>query len=390
MGVGERLRRFGVRCAGLYLFLYMLPWIPGARRAAWPLRALTLRLIHALVDPGYRPPLRTGSGDTLLDWVQVPVLLSVAVVGAALWTGIDRCRSRDRTFRRILWVAARDYLGLVMITYGVVKLVGLQFRDLGLTELVTSYGDSSPMALLWRFMGHSRAYTIATGVVEIAGGALLLSRKTVTLGALLTTAALANVVALNMTYDVPVKLFSTHLLVIALALLASDWRRLLAVLVTEGSAPPRLAASPFAGRRARLAALAAQGLVVGFIAWRCVDVARFRLPPRRRPALYGLYEVEAAERGPESWTRMVVEHPGQVTVWSGATQTRYRARFDGESLVLHGASGSSYRFRVERPAPDRLELHGHGTVVRLRARDPDDFLLERRGFHWVSEYPFYR
>jgi len=67
------------------------------------------------------------------------------------------------------------------------------------------------MGLLWTFMAASKGYQIFTGAAEVLGGILLLWKRTTTLGALTVFGVMANVMALNFFYDVPVKLLSTHL-----------------------------------------------------------------------------------------------------------------------------------------------------------------------------------
>src|SRR4029079_8818976 len=102
-------------------------------------------------------------------------------------------------------------------------------------RLLEPYGESSPMGLLWTFMGYSLPYngfTVAAGVVRVF---LLFLRRTTTLGALIVSAVMVNVVMLNFCYDVPVKLFSSHLLVMAGILTIPDLRRLAGVLVFNRS-----------------------------------------------------------------------------------------------------------------------------------------------------------
>jgi hypothetical protein len=106
------------------------------------------------------------------------------------------------------------------------KLVPLQFGSLRLAEMVQPIGEQSPMGLLWRFMAASPAYTMFTGFAEVLAASLLLFRRTAMLGAFLCAGVMANVVALNFCYDVPVKLFSSRLLLMSLFLLAPDVRRL--------------------------------------------------------------------------------------------------------------------------------------------------------------------
>ena len=49
---------------------------------------------------------------------------------------------------------------------------------------------------------------------------------------------------------------------------------------------------------------------------------------------------------------------------------------------------------VERPASDRLNLHGdmdkRKIHMQLKLRDRNTFSLLSRGFHWIQEYPFNR
>ena len=62
---------------------------------------------------------------------------------------------------------------------------------------------------------------------EVLGGVSLIFRRTATLGALISFAVLLNVMVLNYCYDVPVKLYSTNLVLMAAFLAAPDFRRLL-------------------------------------------------------------------------------------------------------------------------------------------------------------------
>ena len=93
------------------------------------------------------------------------------------------------------------------------------------------------MGVLWSFMGASLAYTIFAGATEVTGGLLLVFRRTASPGALVSFAVLANIVALNFCYDVPVKLYSVNLLLMAAFLAAPDATRLANALVLNRPAP---------------------------------------------------------------------------------------------------------------------------------------------------------
>jgi hypothetical protein len=99
-----------------------------------------------------------------------------------------------------------------MITYGVLKVIELQFSPPTPDRLIQTYGESSPMGLIWTLMGFSSLYCFFGGAGEVLGGLLLSLRRTTLLGALVCIGVLANVVMINLSFDVPVKLFSSHLL----------------------------------------------------------------------------------------------------------------------------------------------------------------------------------
>ena len=103
-----------------------------------------------------------------------------------------------------------------MLVYGAMKVWCDQFPPISDCQLEAKYGDSSPMGLLWRFMQFSQPYTSATGIVEFTCGLLLICRRTTLLGALCSGAAAFQVFLLNMCFDVPVKLMSGHLVLMAL------------------------------------------------------------------------------------------------------------------------------------------------------------------------------
>ena len=75
-------------------------------------------------------------------------------------------------------------------------------------------------------MGASTAYQMFAGLAEVLAGLLLLFRRTALLGALLCGGVLANVVLLNFCFDVPVKIYSSHLLLMAVCIIYPDTGRL--------------------------------------------------------------------------------------------------------------------------------------------------------------------
>ena len=167
---------------------------------------------HILLVP---PPPLVSDGDGLGQWIQFGGCATLAVVATLIWSVAVRRRKNYATLHAWLRVILRYALGIAMVTYGLFKVFHLQTLPPHLAKLVQPYGDSSPTSLLWILMGASAAYSAFTGATEMLGGVLLFNRRTTTLGALISLGALGHVVALNLSYDVSVKIWSINLLTLS-------------------------------------------------------------------------------------------------------------------------------------------------------------------------------
>ncbi len=140
---------------------------------------------------GIPEPAWSGSGDTAWNYVHIAVNATVATAGATVWTLV---RPQQRALAPTLALTLRAYLFKALSAYGLMKLFGTQFPTPSLIKLTTTYGESSPMGAAWAYMGASPGYATFTGVAELVGALLLLSRRTTTLGAFVLLGVMANVV----------------------------------------------------------------------------------------------------------------------------------------------------------------------------------------------------
>src|SRR5581483_9352814 len=337
----------------------------------------------------------TGSGDTTLDYIQTLCNVAVALAGMIVWTVLDRRRMEYRTLHAWLRVGVRYTLAVTMLSYGFAKVYPMQFPLPRLARLMEPYGEFSPMGALWWFMGSAPAYVIFAGSAEVLGGLLLFTRRTTTLGAMVCFGVLSNIVALNYMYDVPVKLYSTNLLLMAVFLLAPDLRRLARVLVMNRGVEAADQSLPsFANRKLRIAGVALQVVFIGYVLYNEVhggwEAYQQVLHPKR-PALYGLYQVES---GNTQWRNVAVDFPQAITVRNhDDTVTTLPSKYDeASSLVSLTIPGKGpVNVNYSRPDADHVLLKGlpEGDV-RLKKIDASKFLLLSRGFHWINEYPLNR
>lgn len=409
-----RAAAFGGRWGVAYVWLYILPFpldrlpVVDGRVAelAAPWHAL-VAAVGALLGVEAAPR-HSGSGDTTYHYVSALCLALLAAPIAAAWS--LRARERGVSGRLLdrtrAWASL--YLGATMLLYGWAKLIPSQFPAPGPDRLIVPYGDSSPMGLLWTMMGASAGYEVFTGAIEVAAGILLFFRRTALTGALLAAAALANIVALNFCFDVPVKLYSSHLLALALFVLAPDLPRVVGVLRNRPTAPRELDPYPLAGARRRVAAAGKLGL----LALACVRPAVLGLEHatsvgRLAPPgpLHGVYRVEKFSRGdgsgeiegPERWLRVGINQVGVGAIQTAdGTGRRYRLTIDAARSKLtwkQGAAGESYDLLYRTADDGALVLSGEfaGELIDVTLRrQPDEFPLTSRPFRWVQEAPLNR
>jgi hypothetical protein len=294
-----------------------------------------------------------------------------------------------------------------MINYGMAKVIPLQMPYPSLTRLLQPFGTFSPMGVLWTSIGASQAYEIFAGCAEVVGGLLLILPRTATLGALICLADMIQVFMLNMTYDVPVKLFAFHLVLLTCFLLAPDLPRLASVLFLNRATAPSPQAQLFLAVRANRVVLAAQvalGLwLVGMNAHTAWGYWSIFGGGRPHSPLYGIWEV----------SRMSIDEQPRPPLLTDAGRWR-RAIFDFPTLMAFQRMDDSFayypasinltdkilaltkrgdrnwtsNFTFQRPAREQLVLDGrmdnHQVHIELQLTDGNKFLLVRRGFHWIQ------
>jgi len=355
----------------------------------------------------------SGSGDKTFDWVLVFCLLVCSAFGTAIWSVLDSKRQNYVTLQRWFHLFIRFSLAGQMLVYGLDKVVPLQMPFPYLTRLLEPFGNFSLMGVLWSSIGASPAYEIFAGCAETLAGILLIFPRTAVLGALICLADMTQVFMLNMTYDVPVKLLSFHLILMALFLLAPEFPRLanffLLNRAVEASREPQVLRT----RRGNRIALTAQltfGLWLvsmntygSWTAWHIYGGGRPKSP------LYGIWNVDQLSldgqlRAPlltdnDRWRRVIFDSATEVAFQRmDESFARYGATINTSigTLALTKDNNKNWKanFTFQRAPQYRLTLDGnmdgHKVQMQLRLTDRDKFLLVSRGFHWIQEYPFNR
>jgi hypothetical protein len=227
---------------------------------------------------------------------------------------------------------------------------------------------------------------------------------------------------LNMTYDVPVKLFSLHLLAMSTLLILPDLRRLLSFFVLKRMTDPPVEGRLFRSLRAHRVAIALQVVFAAYLLWggyqqgKAGAAARLNQP---KPPLYGIWnidrmEINGVERAPlltdhERWRRIVIQVPTAISfqrmndTWAGfaattdlAAKTIVFTTFANPQAAAQNPASAERkeigRFTIEQPSPDRMVLAGtlSGRTYRMETSyfDPEKFRLKASTFKWIQDRPW--
>jgi hypothetical protein len=383
-------------------------WLSGKKNDACTWVGDTILHVSVIIQP-------TGSGDTMRAYVGCLCAAVIAAAAAVVWTVlvplVHRCKPgwrMDAFLHRLVRVLVRFFLIGMLFGYGVAKVFPLQFVEPSSFRLSQQLGDMSPMGLLWTFMGFSTPYEIFTGAVEVLGGLLLITRRTTFLGALVVIVAMTQIFALNMCFDVPVKLYSFHYLAMALFLAAPDLPRMVKALVL-GRAVEAKPWGPLCGNvRFDRFALVFRTLVVAAMLYGQIHSGYARWSEMRLPApIPGRWDVvslrvdpnEPVADAPLAWSWLDFSNRSMLRLGGPKPPSAaYRVAWNPEgqtfSLSKFGVPSWSATFAYDLPQPDRLELHGRmdgkEIVATLKPAPERRYELMDRGFHWIQERPYNR
>ncbi len=383
----------------------------------WPLRPViswtAAHIFHVNAPLSAYWGVNSGSADTMFGWVMTFCLLVIATAATVVWSLLDRSRENYAGLHKWFRLFVRFALAGQMITYGTVKVIPIMQHYPSLTRLLQPVGTLSPMGMLWTSMGSAPAYEIFTGFAEVAGGLLLIVPRTATLGALICLADMIEVFMLNMAYDVPLKVFTFHLLLLSCFLLAPDVPRLVRFLLLRRTTSLSTEEQLFRSVRANRIAVAAQiifGLwLVGLYCHFSWVIWNTQGGGRPLPPLYGIWEVKQMSideqlRPPlltdsARWRRAVFDYPDRMAFQR--TDDTFASYGDSvnlpeRTLTLTKSDDKSWtaNFTFQQPAGDHLILDGrmdnHQVHMELQLTDRNSFLLVSRGFHWTQEAPLGR
>lgn len=353
-----------------------------------------------------------GSGDTTYNYVEVLTCIVLGIIGACIWSIFNKKEKDYDTLMHWFLIFCRYYLAASLISYGYAKIFYSQFQPPTLWKLVQPLGESSPMGLAWTFIGFSKSYTVFSGYAEFIGGVLLLFRRTSVLGALIGFVVMLNVMLMNYCYDIPVKLYSTELVIISIVVLYFMGHNLKLVLLKNTATNPVEFKPLFQKKWLKISRIVIKSLMIFYaIIWsgyETYESTKEYGTEAPKPPLHGLYKPTQFIKNSDTlrlysdsaeWKYLVIDYEGMASVRQLNDRT-YRLIFNVDTIKkmvttnLQTDTTHSYELSYKQLNDTTLNLKGifmKDTInFMFHKVNTNNFRLLNRGFHWVNEYPFNR
>lgn len=285
------LRAFFHRFTLVFIVLYtwMIPF--GYHLAPVALGRSVARMMLALQQwlfPGMRAAPEVSS-DSVLAWIALGCCVLLAAAAAVVW----RWLTPKEDPAAVASTTLRYFVALHLLIYGFSKLFKVQFYLPEPNTLYSTVGDTPRDLLYWTVMGLSRPYCVFLGILECVAAGLLLFRRTTAAGALLAAGILANVFAINLAFDISVKMHSGLLLLFTMAIcwtVRSTWLPLFGIRQVATGSLPHVNIATQLYWPVKLAVIA---LLLAESMYPFIRSGNFNDDRAARPPFHGAYEVSS-------------------------------------------------------------------------------------------------
>jgi len=353
--------------------------------------------------------------DSEYDYSRFLLIAIISIILTTVWFCIDLKFKKVYTdkIKILVHTLLRYHVGFTLILYGLAKVLLLQFGTFNISNLETPIGELSGMRYLWNFMSYSKFYTIISGLIEVIGGGFLLFRKTSLLGAFILFVAMANVVLLDIGYDVRVKMFAIHLFLMTLLLMSDHLKGLIRFFITNKPTTPQKFLPFLVTSKSKKIGYAFKAILLTYFIVTTIGEykMRLRMLDDSYPQLASMHTVDlfikngdtlhyCNQNSPERWKKMNLNghwrNPETFSVTLENNQN-LRFKFDADTLSkqlnlkdLGDSTGVKYTFYYQQLNEKQFKFDGiykgDTLSIETQAKFLKDYKLTKYGIRWLTVF----
>ncbi len=319
----------------------------------------------------------------------IHLYLQTALLGILALVIVWILTRTNKAHKMLPWLrlAVTFILAFFLLKYGIEKWTRLQFPVPPPNILHAETGSLDKDILFWNLMGTSKAYAGFMGFIEILAGIFLFIKRTRFIGGYLALGVFVNVFALNIGFDITVKLLSLGLLFGSIFVISPSIRPIVQLLTSKEVTPIEseiIEIKPVIRR-------ALKGCVVTLILLECgwPILNRSNLinnPETINHQTFAVIQTEKCPDGiPQRDYKHIHFHPHGYLI----TET-YSGQFQSYPVrIPHGANqfklANNKNLKVLKKGDDWLFVDGSQLLWRCKRVANEKLPLLQDDFHWTVE-----
>jgi hypothetical protein len=333
-------------------------------------------------------------------------LIILAFLGAWLWGRIQPSLNYSK-FSYAFYTYVRYYLALQLFLYGFNKVFKCQFFLPEPNTLYTLVGETPKDLLFWSAMGSSYFYTVFGGMMEVLAASLLLFRKTYLLGSLMAFGILSNVLAINLGFNISVKLYASFFLFLSLILVLPYIQSLYTFFIHQKFIKSKVWVPVFSTKKRRIQYSLIKTISIWLLLFEALvpyfKVNNFNDDAQERPLFHGAYIVTSFVENEfpipplstftKRWKRVFVHRRGYFIIQTMDDKMQdYKFQYDLTSKQFsleHTETLVEYYLEYTQSTTGNLilrgNLEGQDIQVRLAPLDWKQLPLLKQDFNWTID-----
>ena len=369
----------------------------GALWIEWVAAAILNQKVKYIPDFG---------GDSVFVYIGIVSFFILSLLLTIGWWFLDR-RKQHNLLYRVLHTYCRYYLAFHLFNYGFHKISGVQFSPINPSHYITPLSEWTFHDMLWRFMGASRSYNFFGGLLEVVGAGLLLFRKTSTIGAILCFVTLVNVLMINIGYNIPVKIFVFHYLLICLFIMSNNLKQIYQLFLLHRLAILTIVPHVNQTKKLKWVLLVFKlGLII-FMLLFCFNNEKRRVKGiLTKSELYGIYNIDTFSKNGQiipplltdtaRWKKFAFNYKGRMAIqFMNDSLQFYKSEIDTitHSIKLTTYADTSMKINLNYFSQNRVQYKVFGIcktdsiVLIMTAIDMNEMLLfkNRNKIRWTDD-----
>jgi hypothetical protein len=249
--------------------------------------------------------------------------------------------------------------------------------------------------LYWSTIGSSHSYSVFLGIAEVVAALLLIFQRTRVVGLLIAATLMLNIVAVNFSFDISVKIHSGFLLLLTLLLLWRYAKTLYRFFVSRASVQLTDRKIPLTISPALKTGLKTFAVCVLLFEafYPFIKTKKFNDDLAARPYLHGAYEVQKDSIDAPPINRFFIHRDGYLIFQNDKDEMRdYKSFIDtiAHQFILIDYNRQATKIPYEYfPADSILALHysynNKTYVLKGRALKWQELPAVKKQFHWTVE-----